>query len=716
MKLRISKRSLVVGCVALFATAAPITSGASAAPPSNTDETTTETVETVDSSTALVVLIGEPVTTAQKVNRGNGSRVNLDGSATKSYRAALSAQRNSFRRWLKANAPKAQITGSFDISLNAVVVKLNGTSLDVIKRSTLVKTAQYEGYYHMLIDTPVDPDLALINAVQAWGGGGEDDAGAGVKVAIIDSGIDQDHSCFDDMGDTDGEANFTNGKVIVAKVFYNKAKAQGLTPEAIDAHGTHVAGTVACDFGTVATVGGASIPHTISGVAPAAQLGNYNVFPGAIENARSEDILNALEAAYADGMHVANMSLGGNAHGVQDLLTVAVDNLDRGGMVVAIAAGNEGPGFSTVSSPGSAERALTAGASTVSHTVANTLTTSQGTALIVTGVFGALVPGLYGPLDTVEGAGPDGVSDLAYVSVACIPIADGDGVAVISRGVCDFTTKIRNVQAAGYDAAIVINRENGTLVMGGNGEPDQPTIPAVLIGLEDAAIVLGAAGGSVTFNVPTYVQPYGTANEMGDFSSEGPTDVDRRIKPDLVAPGVNVLSSVPGGGFAFYNGTSMATPHLAGAAAVVLSQHLTWAPWMVRSAITNTANIGVLTPFYDNPDRDPNLMGAGLLDLDAAVDASVLLSSVSVSFGTAQSGAGTSATRSVSFESGGATVTAAVVDPYGSATFTASVNGSSLVITSSTPKGAAEGGSWATVELSAGGLVVAHMRVYVLVG
>ena len=86
-------------------------------------------------------------------------------------------------------------------------------------------------------------------------------------------------------------------------------------------HGTHVAGTVACNFGTTAVVEGVTIPHTISGVAPAALLGNYNVFPGTIEDARSEDILNALDAAYADGMDVANMSLGGDAHGVQDLLT-----------------------------------------------------------------------------------------------------------------------------------------------------------------------------------------------------------------------------------------------------------------------------------------------------------------------------------------------------------------------------------------------------------
>ena len=80
----------------------------------------------------------------------------------------------------------------------------------------------------------------------------------------------------------------------------------------------------------------------------------------------------------------------------------------------------------------------------------------------------------------------------------------------------------------------------------------------------------------INLNAPSYVNPFGEANVMAGFSSEGPTDVSRLIKPDVVAPGVNVLSSVPGGGFAFFNGTSMATPHLAGAAAVVKSQHTDW--------------------------------------------------------------------------------------------------------------------------------------------
>jgi minor extracellular serine protease Vpr len=88
-----------------------------------------------------------------------------------------------------------------------------------------------------------------------------------------------------------------------------------------------VAGTVACNFGTPAPVEGVTT-YDMSGVAPRALLGNYNIFPGALANARSEDIMNALEAAYEDGFDVANMSLGGGAHGFQDLLTVAVDNLD----------------------------------------------------------------------------------------------------------------------------------------------------------------------------------------------------------------------------------------------------------------------------------------------------------------------------------------------------------------------------------------------------
>ena len=112
-------------------------------------------------------------------------------------------------------------------------------------------------------------------------------------------------------GQPANDGRYTNDKVVFAGVFHNKAGNKGYTPEDINGHGTHVAGTVACNFRTgPATVNGALIPYNPSGVAPAAKLGNFNVFPADVADARSEDIMNALEAALEQGFDVANMSLG----------------------------------------------------------------------------------------------------------------------------------------------------------------------------------------------------------------------------------------------------------------------------------------------------------------------------------------------------------------------------------------------------------------------
>ena len=286
----------------------------------------------------------------------------------------------------------------YDLALNAVAVKLNGTSLARIRTSTLVARAEYEGVYRPTVD---DPDLELISAAAGWTAAGQTSAtaGDGVKVGVIDTGVDTGHPCFDDAGYPAhlqlGDRRFTNNKVVVARVFTNKINQNGFDAEPVQAHGTHVAGTIACNFDTPAEVEGAAIPFGISGVAPRALLGSYNIFPGNIEDARSEDILNALEAAYRDGMDIVNMSLGGGANGVQDLLTVAVDNLDQANMISAVAAGNSGPGNFTVESPGSAARALTAGASSVNHQVTNPITAGAASAPGVIGDFGdpGRVPG-----------------------------------------------------------------------------------------------------------------------------------------------------------------------------------------------------------------------------------------------------------------------------------------------------------------------------------
>jgi len=687
----------------------------------------------VDTGSALVQLKGDPLSTYVKTQPAHGKKIDFNSATVKSYRAQLSALRNDFKAWLRANAPRAKVTSQYDLSLNAVAVELNGESLATIAASPLVLRAEYEGLYYPVAE---DPDLDLISAPQAWNvGGGSATAGEGVKVAIVDSGIDATHPCFDDTGYDNqtqlGDKNFTNNKVIVAKVFNMRAGVRGYTAEAIDSHGTHVAGTVACNFGTPANVNGVAIPHTISGVAPRALLGNYNVFPADVANARSEDILNALDAAYIDGFDVANMSLGGGAHGIQDLLTIAVDNLDRANMVVAVAAGNSGPGHYTVESPGSAERALSAGAASVGHVIATPVTVGGITAAGVSGDFATVSSDLTAPLAAVTEAP---VSSATGLSTACGPLSTNlaGQIALISRGTCSFSTKIRNAQNAGAVAVLVSNNVAGDGIgMASDGTPNQPTVPAYNVSINDGAALKTHNGGSTTISAtPAYIVT-GNDDFMAGFSSQGPTDVDFRVKPDVVAPGVNVLSSIPAAYcsappcFAFFQGTSMATPHLAGSAAVVRQQHPDWSAAQVRSAIVNTADQGVLKKSTSTAlELDVNIVGAGRENLLSAVNAVVLLDPVSLSFGAVPSGSGQSDELVVTLSgTPGATFYASVGAGSGGVAYsvdpspvTLGADGTAqLTVRMDAQKGAALGGHQATVRLSNGATEVAHAVVYTFI-
>ena len=687
-----------------------------------------------DKASAIVQLKGDPLATSAKTKPPQGKKIDFDSAAVKSYRANLSALRNDFKAWLRTNAPGAKVTGEFDISLNAVSLSLNGEKLETIAAAPMVQRAEYQGLYYPTVD---DPDLGLINAIAAWGGrGGAATAGAGVKVAIIDTGIDVTHPCFKDAGYAPqnqlGDRNFTNNKVIAAKVFNNKTPSQGFTAEAIQEHGTHVSGTVACNFETPATVNGVTIPYKVSGVAPRALLGNYNVFPGQVSNARSEDILNAMEAAYADGFDVGNMSLGGGSHGIQDLLTIAVDDLDQANMVFAVAAGNSGPGHFTVESPGSAARALSAGASTVPHFVGAPVTIGSRVFGAASGDFKTVTTDLTAPLGVVTSG--------TALSMACTALAAGSlsgKIALISRGICTFSTKIRNAQNAGAVAVLVVNNVAGDpTAMGTDGTPNQPTAPAYMVALSDRAALVESNGKNATISATAAYFSTSNGDIMAGFSSQGPTDVDFRVKPDVVAPGVNVLSSIPAkfcaapaspSCWAFFQGTSMATPHLAGSAAVVRQQHPTWSAAEVRSAVVNTADQDALKT-YDTakPQDDVNVIGAGRENLLKAVGARVALDPVSVSFGAVPSGSGQSRSVAVTVTNHGAleTFSLTVADVTSSgvsfsvspSTLTLGAGESGTVtVTMSAAKGAALKGHQATLSVSSGVVEVAHAAVYTLV-
>ncbi len=685
----------------------------------------------IDTSSAIVQLAGDPVSTSVKTKPARGKKIDFSSTSVKSYRAQLAALRNDFKQWLRANAPDAKVTGEFDISLNAVAVQLNGTPLSTIASAPMVQRAEYEGVY-----TPAgDPDLALIGIPAAWGAGGSANAGVRpdgtrVKIAIVDTGIDVTHPCFSDAGyapsPQQGPPSLTNNKVIVAKVFNNKAKVLGLTPAPVQDHGTHVAGTAACDYGLTngtTTVNGVTVTYGVTGVAPGALLGNYNVFPGEIGNARSEDIVNALDAAAQDGFDVVNMSLGGGTQGIQDLLSMAVDDLDQAGIVNAVAAGNSGPGFFTVTSPGLAPRALTAGASTAPHFIGAPVTVTGFAPFgAASGQFATVSSDFTAPLGPVFSSG-------TTLSTACSALAAGSltgKIALISRGGCTFSTKIRNAQNAGAAAVLVRNNVVGDpIAMAQDGTPNQPTVPAYMVSRTNGDAIKGSGGASTTIAATKQYFQTTNADIMAGFSGRGPTDVDFRVKPDVVAPGVNVLSSIPAAFcatppcWAFFQGTSMATPHLAGSAAVVLGQHPTWSPAEVRSAIVNTADAGVLKNFSTgSSETNVNVIGAGRENLNAAVQASVALDPVSVSFGAVPSGSGQSDSRTVALTtlSGSGAFTATVTNETGAGVdFDASVSGNTVTVTMTALKGIPAGSRQGILRISRGGVEVAHAAVFAFI-
>lgn len=558
-----------------------------------------------------------------------GEKLNLNSPEVKKYGARLEAQRNNYKKWLAKHYPHVEIVTEYAITYNGLGLKLNGATLKEISSGPGTAESGYSATYKKAMSTSTD----LINAPSVWNSlGGQANAGAGIKVGVIDSGVDQSHPFLqpnDEMvlpdGFPKGDITFTSNKVIVAKVFHQEPWH---TAQAVDSHGTHVSGTIAGKAGTIASLGGGE--ETLSGVAPGAYLGNYNVFPGNVASAYSLFIAKAIEEAVADGMDVLNLSLGGSPHKGADLLDMTVNSAVDAGVVVAVAAGNSGPGNYTVGSPGTADKVITVAATTNSRTYAMFLESAalqNGNTVATTGTDGGAVTEAIGGVYAVwaDYAGGD--------KLACTPISGTlpvGSIALIQRGACTFTTKINNAAAAGAEAVIIYQLDgvNEPIPMSSDGAQ----IPAVMIGFDSGNTLKDWKGDrTVTITYPPSIvgaQP----NLLANFSSWGPTP-NYTLKPDVAAPGVNILSSVVGGGYELYQGTSMATPHVAGSAAVLLAYNLGWGPAEVKAALMGTAQ-DVAGSVLPNTDiTDPLKVGAGLIDLSQAMDPPSMSFPSSLSFG-----------------------------------------------------------------------------------
>jgi subtilisin family serine protease len=443
-----------------------------------------------------------------------------------------------------------------------------------------------------------------------------------------------------------------NNKLIGARWFIDGALATGpidedeiRSPRDADGHGTHTA-TIAAGNRTSASIFGTLIGD-IEGMAPKARIAVYKACwlrPGSTRaSCNTSDLANAIDAAVADGVDVISYSVGSSL-----LRTTAPDDLAllaaaKAGVVAVVAAGNEGPNLGTIGSPAGSPAVITAAASTrdgESNQEAIEISSPPGLA----GRYAAREAMFTPPLEDVDPieasivlADDDDTSldsgNTGTTSDACQSLVNSDEVsgkiALIQRGGCDFHDKVRHADEAGAVAALIYNIAGDPIVM--YGESGLSDIPALMIGQADANLILAEfdAGNEVgaILQKGFLLTSTDAGNTMASFSARGPAPVPDILKPDVTAPGVNILAgfspdsaySMPGENFAYLSGTSMSTPHVAGVAALLRQAHPDWPPMAIKSALMTTARQDVAAS-SGLADANPFDFGAGHIVPNAAVD------------------------------------------------------------------------------------------------
>jgi minor extracellular serine protease Vpr len=575
----------------------------------------------------IVELSTEPVAVHVRA-RG---RQALSGADAIQHRARIRGEQASARG--RIQQAEGTVTAAVETVQNALVVTIDDAKAARLASIPGVRKVYPVRTFHMMLDHA----LPLHKVPAAWTQVGIDNAGAGIRIAIVDSGIDTGHPGFQDGGFTApegfprGDPNYTNQKVIVARSYVDGLPTPDPDPSPADhlGHGTATAMAAA----GIQSVGPLA---TISGVAPRAYLGNYKVFgsPAATLVTSEDTVLRAIDDAVADGMDIINLSLGSDValRIEDDPETQAVENASALGILVVVAAGNNGNDPMTVASPAAAPSAIAVGAAANDRVFSARAIGPDGKAFRGSpGSASVQSAAVTAPLTDVAALDADGLACAAFPANSLT-----GSIALISRGTCTFEVKINNAQAAGAVGALIYNNVDGapfTMAMG------SATLPAELISLADGtALRQLTAGAPITLDFslgPVFSDPL----HLETFSAAGP-NIDFAIKPDLVAVGGSLYTAAQkldgrgviynSTGFAVESGTSFSAPIVAGAAALLKSARPGLTAAQYRSLLVNTA-----APSYTAPGTQSRIQqaGAGMLDMLAAINATAAVAPVSLSFG-----------------------------------------------------------------------------------
>ncbi|MFD1020087.1 S8 family serine peptidase [Thalassobacillus hwangdonensis] len=410
--------------------------------------------------------------------------------------------------------------------------------------------------------------------------------GKGVKVGVVDTGIDYTHP--------DLKGNYRGGFDVVD---FDDDPMETVGDGAT-LHGTHVAGVIGAN-------------GEMQGIAPDVELYGYRALgPGGVGN--SVQVIAAIEEAVNDGMDVINLSLGNDVNGPDWPTSVAVNKAVDLGVVVVVAAGNSGPDPWTVGSPATATEAIAVGASTPPMKTPLLYERKKDRFIYMQPLMGAKPWDLKKKYPIVDG----GIGDK--------PVADARGkIVLMKRGTVPFTEKAKVAAESGAVALIIYNNEKG-MFQGALTETDLP-IPVVAVSNKDGKWLRSNVTGDEWLET-RYAD---SVDQLAPFSSRGPVTANWSIKPDIVAPGVAIMSTVPGG-YQSLQGTSMAAPHIAGIAALIKEAHPEWGPKEVKTAMLSTAD-----PLKDGKGiyYQPTEQGMGKVDVASAIKPKLNIEPSQLNFG-----------------------------------------------------------------------------------
>lgn len=501
----------------------------------------------------------------------------------------------------------------------------------------------------------------LIGAPQVWS---SSLTGRGVRIGVIDTGVDYLHKAFGGSGSYTGEVfdddvvpwttKVVGGWDFVGDEYNggNTARPDG-DPMDCNGHGTHVAG-IAAGYGVTGsgeTYGGPWSSATDlegmavgPGVAPEAQIYALKVFgctgstgwaAAALEWALDPN----RDGDFSDRLDVVNLSLGSSFGEPGGIYATIATNAARAGMIVVASAGNSGDTYFITGSPAAADLVIS-----VANSVDSTAFMSDVEILGPSAVAGRYpaTEASFGPNLARSGARSGQLVYPAANPKACAAYsgfaaaAVNGNVALVDRGDCTFASKVRNAQNAGAKGVLVVNNVAGEpFVMGASSADAQGlTIPSMMVSLADGARLKEGLGlGTVTAVLSAQrrgqvrlVSPSATDTLAGS-SSRGPRLGDLALKPDLSAPGTTIFAPEARSSWAgrSLSGTSMAAPHVAGAMALLRQLHPNWSVEELKALVMNTATPQVwVNPGQSGPRLGAARAGAGRLDLAAAAAAEIV--------------------------------------------------------------------------------------------